>query len=359
MKKALITGINGQDGSYLAEYLLECGYEVHGTKRRSSTITTNRIKHLLNVKEGVDYEGAIRLHHADLTDGSSVGRIISSIQPDEIYNLAAQSHVAVSFEEPEYTANTDALGLLRILEAVKREGYGARVYQASTSELFGGQSKVFYDESSVLDPRSPYAAAKAYAYHLVKMYRAAYGMFVVNGILFNHESPRRSENFVTRKITTGVARVVAGMQERIKLGNLDASRDWGHARDYCRAMHLMLQHSEPCDFVIATGKSITVREFVRLAFEVAGVRIEFENTGLEERGICRDVDSRIRSRSSKLLGKILVTVDSNFFRPLEVDQLVGNPAFAKKTLGWSPEISVEQLVEEMVRADCLLYGIKF
>ena len=358
MKKALITGITGQDGSYLAELLLGLGYEVHGTKRRSSTVTTNRVAHLLNPRDGVDFDGSIHIHHADLTDGSSIGRIISSVAPDEIYNLAAQSHVAVSFEEPEYTANTDALGVLRILEAVKREGADTKVYQASTSELFGGQVTTPYNEKSAIEPRSPYAAAKAYAYHLIKMYREAYGVFAVNGILFNHESPRRGENFVTRKITMGVSRIVAGMQERLRLGNLDASRDWGHARDYCRAMHLMLQHAEPLDFVVATGSVLTVRELIKLAFQVVGVTVEFENSGLNEFGICTNIDKRFFPEISNLVGKIVVTVDPNFFRPLEVDYLAGDSALAKKLLGWEPEISIHRLVEEMVVSDCLMNGLE-
>lgn len=351
MKTALITGINGQDGSYLAEILLDKGYQVHGTKRRSSTVTTHRLEHLLNKDDGVDYEGSIHLHHADLTDASSLARIIDTVEPDEIYNLAAQSHVAVSFEEPEYTANSDALGVLRILEIIRRTSNEIKFYQASTSELFGGQSMEAYSEKSLIDPRSPYAAAKAYAYHLVKMYREAYGIFAVNGILFNHESPRRGENFVTRKITRGVAAIALGRQKRLRLGNLDASRDWGHARDYCKAMWLMLQQDLPEDFVIATGSTTSVREFVQSSFEALGIKIEFQGQKEKEHAICVDVSKSFFDVDPVLIGSVVMSVDPKFYRPLEVHHLLGDSAKARKILGWEPEATLDDLVSEMVRED--------
>jgi GDPmannose 4,6-dehydratase len=354
MKKALITGVNGQDGSYLCELLLSKGYEVHGTKRRSSTVTTGRISHLLDSTQGVDVGGRIILHHADVTDSSSINRIIDNIEPNEIYNLAAQSHVAVSFDEPEYTANSDALGVLRCLEAIRRRNSGIKFYQASTSELFGGQETTSYSELSPLNPRSPYAAAKAYAYYIVKQYRDAYGIFAVNGILFNHESPRRGENFVTRKITLGIARILEGCQNKILLGNLSAKRDWGHARDYAEAMWMILQCDHPKDYVIATGESYSIREFLTLAFSIVGVKIVFEGSGLLERGIVAEIDHNILSKytSRKIeVGCELVALNESYFRPLEVDHLVGDSSRARKELGWAPKTTFTALVEEMVLSD--------
>lgn len=356
MKKALVTGINGQDGAYLSELLLKKGYEVHGTKRRSSSVTTGRIAHLLDHSKGVDVGGKITLHHADVTDSSSINRIIDAVMPDEIYNLAAQSHVAVSFEEPEYTANSDALGVLRCLEAVKRSNKSIKFYQASTSELFGGQEQTMYDEKSPLNPRSPYAAAKAYAYYVVKQYREAYGMFAVNGILFNHESPLRGENFVTRKITLGIGRILQGKQSSLMLGNLSSKRDWGHARDYVEAMWLMLQQENPDDYVIATGKTYSIRDFLILAFSLVGVKLAFEGDGINERGVVCGVDAKILAKYSQEkfeAGQVLVSVNPSFYRPLEVDHLVGNAAKARTLLGWSPKSDFNNLVEEMVFADVL------
>ena len=278
-KIALITGINGQDGSYLAEYLLQKGYEVHGTKRLASTINTQRIKHLIDYSAGTEQQGKIIIHHADLTDSSSLSRVVTLCEPTEIYNLAAQSHVAVSFEEPEYTANADALGVLRLLEIIRRERRNIKLYQASTSELFGGVNKGPYDENAVIDPRSPYAASKAYAYYLIKQYRMAYNLYAVNGILFNHESPRRGENFVTRKISRGVANILKGVQNYIALGNLNASRDWGHAKEYVIAMYLMMQQDKPEDYVISSGNTVTVRKFIEYCFISIGIELEFSGEG--------------------------------------------------------------------------------
>jgi GDPmannose 4,6-dehydratase len=354
MKKALITGVNGQDGSYLCELLLSKGYEVHGTKRRSSTITTGRISHLLDSTQGVDVGGRIILHHADVTDSSSINRIIDNIEPNEIYNLAAQSHVAVSFDEPEYTANSDALGVLRCLEAIRRRNSGIKFYQASTSELFGGQETTSYSELSPLNPRSPYAAAKAYAYYIVKQYREAYGIYAANGILFNHESPRRGENFVTKKITLGIARILEGSQKKILLGNLSAKRDWGHARDYVEAIWMVLQCDVPQDYVIATGKAYSIREFLSLAFSIVGIKIVFEGIGLYERGIVAEIDHNILDKyaTTKIkLGCELVAVNESYFRPLEVDHLVGDSSKARAELGWTPKTTFAELVEEMVLSD--------
>jgi len=356
MKVALITGINGQDGSYLAEFLLAKGYRVHGTKRRSSLSTTARIQHLISNSRGVDSGGLIQLHHADVTDSSSINRIIDTVEPDEIYNLAAQSHVAVSFEEPEYTANSDAIGVLRCLEAIRRTGTNIKFYQASTSELFGGQENDGYSESSTINPRSPYAAAKAYAYYIVKQYREAYGIFAVNGILFNHESPRRGENFVTRKITTGLAGILNGTQDTILLGNLSASRDWGHAKDYVRAMWMMLQNETPVDYVISTGVTRSVRDFVRDAFIVVGIEIEFTGQSANELGSVNSVDENVYSKfSTRKLNKgdVLVCVSKDFYRPLEVDHLVGDSSKARRQLGWEPEIQYLDLVREMVLTDIM------
>jgi len=354
MKKALITGVNGQDGSYLCELLLSKGYEVHGTKRRSSTVTTGRIAHLLDSTQGVDVGGRIILHHADVTDSSSINRVIDSIEPDEIYNLAAQSHVAVSFDEPEYTANSDALGVLRCLEAIRRRNSGIKFYQASTSELYGGQETAEYNEQSPLNPRSPYAAAKAYAYYIVKQYREAYGIYAVNGMLFNHESPRRGENFVTKKITLGISRILEGSQKKILLGNLSAKRDWGHARDYVDAMWRMLQCEIPADYVIATGKAYSIREFLSLAFSIVGIEIAFEGSGIHEHGVVSRINQDVLSKyiNRKIeIGTELVAVHESYFRPLEVDHLVGDSSKARSELNWIPKTSFAELVEEMVISD--------
>lgn len=337
-KVALITGVTGQDGSYLAEYLLEKGYQVHGIKRRTSLFNTDRIDHLYQDR----HEEHVRffLHHGDMTDSSSLIRIIQEVQPDEIYNLAAQSHVAVSFEEPEYTANSDALGTLRLLEAIRILGMEkkTRFYQASTSELYGLVQEVPQKETTPFYPRSPYAVAKLYAYWIVVNYREAYGIYACNGILFNHESPRRGETFVTRKITRALARIKLGLQECLYLGNLDAKRDWGHARDYVVMQWLMLQQNEPEDFVIATGAQYTVREFVDTAARKLGIEITWIGDGIDERGIDRS-------------GKCIVAVDPKYFRPTEVETLLGDAGKAMKKLGWAPKISFDELVHEMVAED--------
>ncbi len=346
MKKALITGVNGQDGSYLAEFLFEKGYEVHGTKRRSSTATTQRLKFLKDEVTGTDLDYKIKLHHADVTDSSSINRLIDEIEPDEIYNLAAQSHVAVSFEEPEYTANTDALGCLRILEAIRRSRKKIKLYQASTSELFGGQEIEPYNENSPINPRSPYAAAKAYAYYIIKQYREAYGIFACNGILFNHESPRRGENFVSKKIINGLKQIEKGEIKKIKLGNLNASRDWGHAKDYVKSMWMILNYKIPDDWVIATGNNYSIRDFCMKSFSHRGIQIKFEGTGLDEVGI-------VTSSSNPMIqvGQEVIQVDQRFFRPLEVDNLTGNADKAKRLLGWAPEHTLDDLILEMLHAE--------
>lgn len=334
-KVALITGITGQDGSYLAEFLLEKNYKVYGLIRRSSLENTNRIKHLLNNKNLI-------LKYGDMTDSISIIKIIKETSPTEIYNLAAQSHVQVSFEVPEYTANADALGILRILEAVRilnMEGT-CKIYQASTSELYGKVQEIPQSESTPFYPYSPYAAAKQYGYWIVRNYREAYNMFAVNGILFNHESERRGENFVTRKITLGIARIANGYQDKLLLGNLDSMRDWGYAKDYVECMWLMLQHNEPEDFVIATGKQYSVRQFCMLAFREAGIEIEWKGSGVDEKGI------------DKKTGKIIVEVSPEFFRPTDVVTLLGDPGKAKKVLGWDPQkTSFEELVRIMTKHD--------
>ncbi|MBM7409124.1 GDP-mannose 4,6-dehydratase [Methanococcus maripaludis] len=339
MKKALITGITGQDGSYLAEFLLEKGYEVHGIVRRSSTINTWRINHLYNNSEIIDKK--LFLHYGDLTDITSLTSIIGKIKPDEIYNLAAQSHVKVSFEIPEVTANIDALGTLRILEAVRILGLekSTKLYQASTSELYGKVLETPQSETTPFYPRSPYGVAKLYGYWIIKNYREAYDIFACNGILFNHESERRGLTFVTRKITVGLSKIKLGLQDVLELGNLDAKRDWGHARDYVNAMYLMLQQEVPEDYVIATGETHSVREFIELAGKHLGMDIYFEGTGIDEVGIDRNT------------GKIVVKVNKKYFRPTEVDLLLGNPARAKKELRWEPRIKFEELVELMVKSD--------
>ncbi len=339
MKRALITGVTGQDGAYLAELLLEKGYQVHGIKRRTSLFNTNRIDHLY--QDPHEPEQRFILHHGDMTDSSSLIRIIQQVQPDEIYNLAAQSHVAVSFEEPEYTADSDGIGTLRLLEAIRILGLerATRFYQASTSELFGKVQEVPQRETTPFYPRSPYAVAKLYAYWITVNYREAYGMYACNGILFNHESPLRGETFVTRKITRGLARIKLGLQERIYLGNLDAKRDWGHAKDYVRMQWLMLQQDHPEDYVIATGKQHSVREFVDAAAREVGIQIGWQGHGVEERGY--DIET----------GACIVGVDPRYFRPTEVETLLGDASKARERLGWEPQIPFVTLVSDMMRED--------
>jgi len=349
MKKALITGITGQDGAYLAEFLLKKGYEVHGVKRRSSLFNTDRIDHLY---QDPHVRGRhFILHYGDLTDSSSLVRIIQLVQPDEIYNLAAQSHVAVSFEEPEYTANSDALGTLRILEAMRILGLEkkTRFYQASTSELYGKVQEIPQRETTPFYPRSPYAVAKLYAYWITVNYREAYGMYACNGILFNHESPVRGETFVTRKITRALARIKLGLQDCLYLGNLGAKRDWGHARDYVEMQWLMLQQKVPDDFVIATGRQYSVREFVDAAARELGMRITWRGKGVKEMGTLADL-RRGHAKGPKR-GQTIVRVDPRYFRPTEVETLLGDPRKARRKLGWKPAITFRQLVAEMVRED--------
>ncbi len=343
-KVALISGITGQDGSFLAELLLEKGYEVHGILRRSSSFNTGRIEHLYLDEwvRDMKQKRLVNLHYGDMTDSSSLIRIIEEVQPDEIYNLAAQSHVKVSFDVPEYTAETDAIGTLRLLEAVRilHREKTTRIYQASTSELFGKVQEIPQNEKTPFYPRSPYACAKLYGFWIVKNYRESYGMYAVNGILFNHESERRGETFVTRKISLAAARIANGLQDKLYLGNLNALRDWGYARDYVECMWLMLQQDTPEDYVIATGEYHTVREFTTLAFARAGITLEWSGDGLDEKGI------------DKATGKILVEVDPKYFRPAEVEQLLGDPTKAKEQLGWNPrQTSFERLVEIMVDHD--------
>ncbi|WJE20187.1 GDP-mannose 4,6-dehydratase [Bacillus cereus] len=343
MKKALITGVTGQDGSYLAEFLLEKGYEVHGIIRRSSSYNLDRIESLVNEEiEGLNNQENFHLHYGDITDTSNVIRLISEIRPDEIYNLGAQSHVKVSFDVPEYTADVDGVGTLRILEAVRILGLTetTRIYQASTSELYGKVQEVPQKETTPFYPRSPYGVAKIYGFWITKNYRESYNMFAVNGILFNHESERRGETFVTRKITLAAARIAQEKQETLYLGNLDSLRDWGYAKDYVECMWLILQHDKPEDFVIATGEMHKVREFTTLAFKHVGIELEWVGQGVEEKGI------------DKATGKVLVAVDPKFFRPAEVEQLLGDPTKAKTLLGWNPtKTSFEELVSIMVEED--------
>jgi GDPmannose 4,6-dehydratase len=338
-RTALITGITGQDGAYLAEFLLNKGYIVHGVKRRSSSFNTERIDHLY--KDPHDRNVNFFMHYGDLTDSTNLIRIVQETQPDEIYNLAAQSHVQVSFETPEYTANSDAIGTLRLLEAIRILGLEkkTRFYQASTSELFGKVQEIPQKETTPFYPRSPYAAAKLYGYWITKNYREAYGMFTCNGILFNHESPIRGETFVTRKITMAVARIKKGSQEKLYLGNLDAKRDWGFAGDYVKSMWLMLQQDEPDDYVVATGKTHSVREFVELAFLQIGIDIEWQGTGVNEKGI------NAANRD------VLIEIDARYFRPTEVDILMGDPTKAKEKLGWKAKVGFEELVKMMVEGD--------
>ncbi|MDP3443880.1 MAG: GDP-mannose 4,6-dehydratase [Ignavibacteria bacterium] len=343
-KTALITGITGQDGSFLAEFLLEKGYEVHGVIRRSSSFNTGRIEHLYidELLKDMHIKRKLQLHYGDMTDSTNLIRLIREIKPDEIYNLAAMSHVKVSFEVPEYTADTDGVGTLRLLEAVRFLGYENRtkIYQASTSELYGKVQEIPQTETTPFYPRSPYGVAKLYAYWITRNYREAYNMFAVNGILFNHESERRGETFVTRKITLAAARIVKGTQEKLYLGNMDAMRDWGYAKDYVECMWLMLQYDTPEDFVIATGEMHSVREFTTLAFKKAGIELEWQGEGVEEKGI------------NKATGKVLVEVDPKYFRPTEVEQLLGDPTKAKKLLGWNPtNTSFEELVSIMIKSD--------
>lgn len=350
MKKALITGITGQDGSYLAELLLEKGYEVHGIKRRASSFNTSRIDHLY--RDPHEDDNRFHLHYGDLSDSSNLIRIVNEIQPDEIYNLGAQSHVAVSFDSPEYTADVDALGSLRLLEAIRFLGLEkkTRYYQASTSELYGLVQEVPQTETTPFHPRSPYGVAKLYAYWITVNYREAYGIYACNGILFNHESPRRGETFVTRKITRGIANIALGLEKTLFLGNLNALRDWGHAKDYVRMQWMMLQQDTPDDFVIATGKQISVREFVRMSAKFAGIEVEFKGEGLDEIGIVSAIIDKAKA-PGVAVGDIIVKVDPQYFRPAEVETLLGDPSKAKEKLGWQPEISVEEMCEEMVSND--------
>jgi len=348
MKKALVTGITGQDGAYLAELLLSKGYEVHGVKRRSSLLNTDRIDHLY--QDPHESNVKFKLHYGDLSDSTNLIRIIQQVQPDEIYNLGAMSHVKVSFDTPEYTANADGIGTLRLLEAIRILGLEkkTKIYQASTSELYGLVQAVPQSETTPFYPRSPYAVAKMYAYWITVNYREAYGIYACNGILFNHESPLRGETFVTRKITRAVARISAGLQDTLFLGNLDAQRDWGHAKDYVEAMYLILQQDIPEDYVIATGVTTRVREFVRMAFAEVGIAVEFKGTGVDEKAYvvsCSNPEFQIKT------GKHVVAVDPKYFRPTEVDLLIGDPTKSKTKLGWKPKYDLAMLVSEMVAAD--------
>jgi GDPmannose 4,6-dehydratase len=360
MKKALITGVTGQDGAYLAEFLLEKGYEVHGIKRRASSFNTDRIDHLY--QDPHESDRRFVLHYGDLTDSTNLIRVIQEVQPHEIYNLAAQSHVAVSFETPEYTANTDALGTLRLLEAIRILGLEdkTRFYQASSSELYGKVKEVPQTETTPFYPRSPYGAAKLYAYWITVNYREAYSMFACNGILFNHESPVRGETFVSRKITRALARIKLGLQNRLYLGNLDAKRDWGHARDYVEMQWLMLQQDEPDDYVIATGVQHSVREFVDAAAKELGMVLRWDGAGLDQKGIVKSIDHSVAKTQSAVIksefpsvneGDVVVSIDPRYFRPTEVDALLGDPAKAKQKLGWTPRVSFDQLIAEMVAED--------
>ena len=355
MKKALITGVTGQDGAYLAEFLLNKGYEVHGVKRRTSLFNTDRIDHLYQGPH--EKQRRFVLHHGDMTDSSSLLHILRKVQPDEVYNLAAQSHVAVSFEEPEYTANSDALGALRMLEAIRTIGLAekTRFYQASTSELFGKVQESPQTETTPFYPRSPYAVAKLYAYWITVNYREAYGIYACNGILFNHESPVRGETFVTRKITRALSKIVLGLKKHVHLGNLDAKRDWGHAKDYVEMQWLMLQQEVPEDFVIASGKQYSVRDFVDAAAAELGITIRWQGTGVEEQGIVDQVqkldNKNFDATAHVKAGDVIVRVDPRYFRPTEVETLLGDATKAKEKLGWVPQISFKELVAEMVNYD--------
>ncbi|MBL4833188.1 MAG: GDP-mannose 4,6-dehydratase [Pseudomonas sp.] len=348
-KRAIITGITGQDGSYLAEFLLEKGYEVHGIKRRASSFNTQRVDHIYQDPH-VDNKNFI-LHYGDLTDSSNLTRIIQQVQPDEVYNLGAQSHVAVSFEAPEYTADVDAMGTLRLLEAIRLLGLEkkTRFYQASTSELYGLVQEIPQKETTPFYPRSPYAVAKLYAYWITVNYREAYGMYACNGVLFNHESPRRGETFVTRKITRALANIAQGLEDGLFLGNMDALRDWGHAKDYVRMQWMMLQQETPEDFVIATGVQYSVREFVRWSAAELGITLRFEGQGLDEQGIVEHIAGD--DAPALKVGDVIVRVDPRYFRPAEVETLLGDPSKAKEVLGWIPEITVQEMCAEMVRED--------
>lgn len=366
-KRALITGITGQDGAYLAEFLLNKGYEVHGIKRRTSLFNTERIDHLY--QDPHEKNVNFFLHYGDLTDSLNITKLIQEIQPDEIYNLGAQSHVAVSFEQPEYTANCDGVGTLRILEAVRLLGLKdkTKIYQASTSELYGKVQEIPQTEKTPFYPRSPYAVAKLYAFWITVNYREAYGLFACNGILFNHESPIRGETFVTRKITRGATRIILGLDKKIYLGNLNAKRDWGHARDYVEGMWLILQQDQPDDYVLATGKTTEVREFARKTFQELGLELEFVGEALEEKGVVKNVDedklsellTRIKADhintivnyAKSLIGKAVIEVDPRYFRPAEVDILIGDASKAKEKLGWEPKHTLDDLIKEMVEKD--------
>jgi GDPmannose 4,6-dehydratase len=358
VKVALITGITGQDGAYLAEFLLNKGYMVHGVKRRSSLLNTDRIDHLY--QDPHEKNPRIKLHYGDLTDSTNLIRIIQETQPDEIYNLAAQSHVKVSFDTPEYTANADGIGTLRILEAVRICGLTekTRIYQASTSELYGLVQEVPQSEKTPFYPRSPYAVAKIYGYWITVNYREAYKMFACNGILFNHESPIRGETFVTRKITIAASRIVSGLQDKLYLGNLDAKRDWGHAKDYIEAMWLILQQDTPEDYVIATGITTTVRDFIKLAFAEAGVTVAFKNEGVNEVGYIESIDvekqKKLNLTNKLTIGQEIINVDPNYFRPTEVDLLIGDPTKSMTKLGWKPKYNLHSLVADMMAGDLKL-----
>ena len=348
-KVALITGITGQDGSYLAEFLLEKGYDVHGIKRRASSLNTQRIDHIY--QDPHERDPRLRLHYGDLTDSSNLTRILQQVQPDEVYNLGAQSHVAVSFESPEYTADVDAMGTLRLLEAIRLLGLDSktRFYQASTSELYGLVQETPQTETTPFHPRSPYAVAKLYGYWITVNYREAYGMYACNGILFNHESPRRGETFVTRKITRGLANIAQGLEHCLFMGNLDALRDWGHARDYVRMQWMMLQQDTAEDFVIATGQQYSVREFILWSAAELGVTLRFEGDGVEERAIVDAIQCELAPALS--IGDVIVRVDPRYFRPAEVETLLGNPSKAREKLGWTPEITAREMCAEMIAAD--------
>jgi GDPmannose 4,6-dehydratase len=359
MKTALITGITGQDGAYLAEFLLKKGYTVHGIKRRSSLFNTDRIDHLYQDPHVPNAK--LKLHYGDMTDSTNLIRIIQEVQPDEIYNLAAQSHVQVSFETPEYTANADALGTLRILEAVKMLGLGekTRIYQASTSELYGKVQAIPQSETTPFYPRSPYAVAKMYAYWITVNYREAYNLYACNGILFNHESPVRGETFVTRKITRAAARIALGLQDKCFLGNLNAKRDWGHAKDFVEAMYLILQQDKPDDYVIATGQTTEIRDFAKLAFGFLGITLAFEGENENEKGLIAsvDIDKAVAlglDVKNLTVGREVIAVDPRYFRPTEVDLLVGDPTKAKTVLNWNPKYSLQDLVNDMMESDLKL-----
>ena len=353
MKKiALVTGITGQDGTYLAELLLSKGYEVHGIKRRSSSMNTQRIDHLYQDPHEENIK--LKLHYGDLADSTNIIRIIQDVQPDEIYNLGAMSHVQVSFEEPEYAADVDGIGTLRLLEAIRILGLEkkTRIYQASTSELYGMVQEVPQSETTPFYPRSPYAVAKLYAYWIIVNYREAYGMYACNGILFNHESPLRGETFVTRKITRAVAKIALGLQHKFWMGNINSKRDWGHAKDYVEGMYLMLQQEKPEDFVLATGVTTEIREFIRMAFAVAGIEVEFKGEGLQEKAFVTAIAENVKAA----IGQEVLAIDQKYFRPTEVDLLLGDASKARKKLGWQPKYTVQALCKEMVLADLELFG---